>query len=113
MFPSIHIWTSVGAEVGVSHLLSQPNRRKPNAVHCHGLEQSQDFIRLFYQLAFFTPGKFPARACNRKLYCQPLVSHNLVPKERPFLTLDILKSLKIPRPFPPRIHRLRIWVGRV
>ncbi len=28
-------------------------------------------------------------------------------------TLDILKSLRIPRPFPPRIHRFRICVGLV
>lgn len=28
-------------------------------------------------------------------------------------TLDILKSLKIPRPLPPRMHLFLIWVGRV
>lgn len=50
---------------------------------------------VYYQLAFFTPGKFPDRACIRKLY------------------LVILKSLKMPRPFPPRMHLFFICVGLV
>ncbi len=81
---------------------------------------------LLYQLAFLTPGRFPARAFILKLYCRSHQSHPFVKSSTKLQehlhaskhfhrihTLDILKSLKIPLPFPPSIHRLRICVGRV
>ena len=78
---------------------------------------------LVYQLAFFTPGKLPASACNRKLYCQKIQPRLPIlgsddkkgrrRKKNTGRTLDILKSLRIPLPLPPRIHLFRIWVGRV
>ncbi len=97
---------------------------RPSLSHClpkldpmplHGaVSQAHPKLHLFlYQLAFFTPGKLPASACNLKLYCYPLATHPRGTNQPKRRTLDILKSLKIPRPLPPRIHRLRIWVGRV
>lgn len=76
-----------------------------------------------YQLAFFTPGRLPSSACILKLYCDIIVSprpsdtfrpptaHFMLRRTR--LTLDILKSRKIPLVFPPRMHRFRICVGLV
>lgn len=48
-----------------------------------------------YQLAFFTPGRFPSSAFIRNWY------------------LPILKALKTPLETPPITHRLLICVGRV
>jgi hypothetical protein len=75
---------------------------------------SQISRRRLYQLAFFTPGMLPASACIRKLNCQvSALQHPVSVFCGIRLTLDILKSPRIPLPFPPRIHRFRIWVGRV
>lgn len=79
-----------------------------------------------YQLAFLTPGKSPDSAFILKLYCscKQMISIVLIAFiclcirrvwaliERAH-TLDILKSLKIPLPLPPKIHRFLIWVGLV
>ncbi len=81
-------------------------------------------IMSIYQLAFFTPGRSPASASIRKLYCVPDISGvvimpRIINMLRVWkihvleLTLDSRKSLKIPLPFPPSIHRFLICVGRV
>lgn len=77
-----------------------------------------------YQLAFLTPGIDPAKAFTRKLYCEHNICqhltheciHSLKSAARRIQdprTLDILKSLNIPLPFPPSIQRFLICVGRV
>ena len=76
-------------------------------------------VIVFYQLAFLTPGRLPSNACILKLYYAFCVSTfsfrpgGLLICIQEGRTLDSLKSLKIPRPFPPIKHRPRICVGRV
>lgn len=53
-------------------------------------------IPAFYQLALLTPGRLPAIACKRKLYCILVSADSLVPHHiKP--TRVILKSRNTPR----------------
>lgn len=83
-------------------------------------------ISILYQLAFLTPGKSPDSAFILKLYCnrRNMISiiRTLYPLQHPSYpgviinkihTLDILKSLRIPLPLPPKIHLFLICVGLV
>lgn len=51
----------------------------------------------------------PNPAGRKPLKKGPSVRQSILP----FLTLDILKSRKIPLPFPPSRHLFLIWVGFV
>lgn len=82
-----------------------------NATNKHRRDQSRPPPSLLqpYQLAFLTPGKRPSSAHSRKLYYhRQSAIVRFVARAPTRHTLDILKSLNMPRPLPPSVHRFRI-----